>query len=189
MKVDFFHSLRTIIATLKPEEADVAKKFIIAFDQHGKNKKRNKALQLFKLLHSQPELSFEQARCKVSAGSSPASFERFAKRLRERVLESLHLHINTGRKELYSEPERVQMRLWKVLMQLPLLFDRGLYDEVVEARQRIIGDARRYELYNELLQGLQHKSMMLALQLDEKGHETTLQSTRYYTACRNWVEE
>ena len=73
MKVDLFHSLRSIIASLKPEEAEVAKKFVIAFDQHGKNKKRNKALQLFKLIHTKPDIGVEQARSRIIPGSSKVS--------------------------------------------------------------------------------------------------------------------
>lgn len=188
MKVDYFQSLASIVVSLKPEEVEVAKKFLIAFDQHTSNRKSNKSLQLLKLLVSKPATDFNKAWDKISPGLSQTSFDRFVRRVRERVLESLVLHINTGRKEQYCEPFRYQIKLRKMLMQVPLLFDRGIYDEAMDLRERVITDGRRYELYPELLEAVQHQLMMAAMQVDERGYELAEQDWRYYSVCRNWVE-
>jgi len=51
-----------------------------------------------------------------------------------------------------------------------------------------MSEARKCELYPELLEALQHQAMVASVQVDERSYAAAQQALRYYSTCARWVE-
>lgn len=177
---DHYRDLKLLVAGMRPEEIDVAKKFIVSFDSNV-TLKTNKSLKLFKLLVQKPHTSRHVACELVSKGVSESSFDRLIKRLKEKLLESLLLNINTKRKELHPPAHQLLFRLRKQLMQAQVLLARGLRSEAASVLDKTIGEARKCELYDVLLEALRVRRTMLAVEGTEAAFNQNAAEASKYT--------
>lgn len=184
MKTDSFADLKEVINALKPEEIEVAKKFIVAFDSNI-TKNQSKSLKLFKVLVEHPNIDKDGARKMTSKNVNERSFDKLVLRLKDKVLESLTLDINTNRKGSYSELYKTVFDVRKKIMQAHIIFGRGMNKTAFKLYDKIIVKAKKYELYDELLEVLTYKQLDFGLRFGKKEFDKYSKEIAFYEQCKN----
>lgn len=123
-KTDHFEDLKAVVGVLRKHEVRIARQFIVCFDRY-KTPDKNKSLRLFNLIHKKPEITKEQAIKKVNPEVKPRSFERFCRRLLDKVEESLILEVSIQASK-YKPRTRAEFRLNRQLLSLKILDSRDL---------------------------------------------------------------
>lgn len=179
---DHYTDLKTLVGRLREDELKVARKFIVAFETNA-TAKNNKGLKLLTLLAKAPHLDREKARKRINRDMDAESFDKMVKRLMDKLLESLILDINTNRKDAYSGLFKTKFSLRKKMMQTMVVAGRGMSAKYTAILDRIIADAKKFELYDELLEALTQRSFIHAMQLEEKDRQQVLSELGYYQRC------
>ena len=187
MNTTNFSDLKALVSKLTTGEISTAKKFLVAFDSNV-TRNKNKAAALFKLLLSKPTIDLEKAKKKISAEVDDRSFDRQITRLREKLLESLLLDINTTKRDVYSDwyINRVQMR--KKIVQAYSIMQRGLHKEAMRLFEKTIEKGKEYELYPELVEALTVVQRQLGLRKGKKYYEEYIEQINFYQRCHEAVE-
>lgn len=179
---DHFEDLKALVIRLREDELKVARKYLVAFETNA-TARQNKGLKLLTLLAKNPELDRDRARKKINKEMDTESFDKMVKRLMDKLLESLILDINTSRKDAYSGLFKTKFNLRKKMMQVFIVAGRGLPGKYTSMLDRIIADAQKFELYDELLEALRERSFLHAVQLEEKQRQECLNQIRFYQRC------
>lgn len=186
MNTTNFNQLKILINCLTAGEISTAKKFLVAFDSNV-TRNKNKGQKLFKLIVNRPHVKIEKAKKAISADVDERSFDRQIIRLKEKILESLLLDINTTKKEVYSKWEIARMDIRKKLLQGYIIYGRGLYKEGQRVFDKVIEKAKEFELYNELVESLYVKQQELGLRQGKKAYEGFTEEISFYKRCADAV--
>ena len=157
-----FDDLKSLIGILTQGEIATAKKFLVAFDSNvtrGKNK--NQAL--LKEIINRPHISLEKAKKKISPDVDERSFDRQVLRLKEKLLESLLIDINTSKKEVFGEWFGIQIDVRKKYLQANTLYARGLTSEAMRLYDKVEEKAKEFELFSELFEVFNKKKATLGI--------------------------
>src|SRR5690606_26369360 len=99
--------------------------------------------------------------------------------------ESLILDINIFRKGNYSKVFQKRFEIRKELVQARVVRGRGLINESILIYDKIIRAAKKYELYDELIETLQLKQNALVNTKGLKAFEEMEEEIDFYTHARN----
>tara|TARA_B100000965_G_scaffold383423_1_gene382648 strand:- start:206 stop:1747 length:1542 start_codon:yes stop_codon:yes gene_type:complete len=157
-----FSRLKKLLLSLKPQEKSLALKHLSAYDRHsrsGKTKMRN----LCKVILKDSDIQYARAKQIVSSQTNLRSFNQLISRTFERVMESLLLDVNINRTSSYSKVFQKKFTLRKKIVESRIISSKGLIKESLEMNNILIKEAKRYELFDELLE-------LLYLQQDKTVH-------------------
>src|SRR5690606_4369370 len=121
----------------------------------------------------------------ISDESSHKSFGQLLLRTIKRIKESLILDINILRKGNYSKVFQKKFLIRKQIVQSKIISSRGLFSEALSSYNSIIITAKKYELYDELIEVLQLKQSLLVNIKGIKAFEQMNKEIDCYTHCRN----
>jgi len=182
-----FDDLKQLVGVFTSGEIATAKKFLVAFDSNV-TKGKNKNQALLKLILNRPAVTIAVAKKKISPEVDDRSFDRLVLRLREKLVESLLVEINTSKKEVYNKWLMTRFDIRKRYMQATILMGRGMYDEAMRMAEKIIDRAKEFELYNELVECLTWYQQEKGLRLGQQFFENYDQDVALYKRCRAAVE-
>lgn len=154
-----------LTSALTKQEVDTAYKHIIAYDSSIRTSP--KMALLFKAIVHKKIMQYEVLKKNIAHDSSEASFNRLIRRTLYRLRESLILDINTNRKGQYSELYRKKFEIKRRIMQAQIISAKGLPKASIKLLELTIRDAKKYELYEELIEALRtlYSISTVALQL------------------------
>ena len=179
-----FELIGELLAGLRKEEIRSLRRFLQLFEE-GSDTNKLKGLVLLELLLNARKYSEEKVCTKLYGDSSPGSMKTFNKmllRFKDKIYELLILDINLYRKEGSDDLNRAVSEVRKKLLQVHVLDKKVPNHELHRLYEKIKVTARKYELYDELLQCLAGQ-----LNMDD-GHALaahTMTEILYYERCRN----
>jgi len=180
--------LLSLINALSAAEAEIAKKHLIAYAKKS-TKEDQKMFQLFSYLADKDKIEFNDLKIKVSGDVSDESFIRLLRRTHARVKESLIMDVNITREGVYSDVFLKQFQLKKMLMQGHILQGRALAESALNVYNNIISTAKKYELYDELIEAIILKQSLIANMRGTKTFKRLNADLKFAERCRNYLRD
>jgi hypothetical protein len=157
--------LKEIIFKLKKKEITS----LIAYLKSYKRKSDDhsmKSIQLLNLLLSNKEYSSDHIQRKLyNNNNNYHAFNKLVNRLKEKTYEVILLDSSLDQVEVYGERNCVVFEIRKRLLQIEVMFSRGLFLELEKAINKVIKDAESYEVYDSLIEALQAKQKYFGFRL------------------------
>jgi hypothetical protein len=182
-KERYLSQLLDIIQVLKGPELDLARKHLKAYESNH-TVKRRKMFQLYKYIKINDIQNYGKLKKRVSPDSTDDSFNKLIRRTTERIQESLIVDVNISRKNSYPDLFKTKFHLNKMLSQAQIIAGRGLILRSESIFINIIRRAKKFELYNELLEALYFKQTLSYSMHGMKGHEDSKEEIAFYENCR-----
>jgi len=182
MRKDGFSELKGLISTLRSNELETAKKFVVAFDSNI-TRRNNKSLKLFKLILKKPDVKKVAAIRHVGKDVQERSFDKLVGRLKSKIFESLALNVNLDRRDLYSSNYRINKLLRKRLTEADIAFGKNILDLAVEMYDKIIATGKRFEIYDVLLNALLTKQQIQGMTKGPKEYYLLSDDVKLYSRC------
>ncbi|MEQ8908571.1 MAG: hypothetical protein RIC95_05235 [Vicingaceae bacterium] len=148
--------LKKLIQNLRTEEKRLALKHLSAYDTHNSGQK-TKMRHLCKVILKDSDIQYERIKELVSKNANSDAFNQLIKRTIERIRESLILDVNIMRKGNYSIVFQKKFQIRKQIIECKILGGRGLTLESSLLIEKLIKEAKRYELFDEILELLRMK--------------------------------
>lgn len=152
--MEIMDSILRIVNRLTEEEKSAARSYLTTFGQKGKEAR---AIHLFDFIvaHNNEKkrtpIDAKELELRVYGEPASANFTRLVYRLREKILESLVLDVNVNRPDAYDERTRVNIEIRKNITQAQILQSRGLQDLSEAILEKVIQQAKKFEILEELL--------------------------------------
>lgn len=182
-KERYLNQLLDVIRVLKGPELDVARKHLKAYESnHTVN--RRKMFLLYKYIKINEIGDYQKLKKRVSADSTDDSFNKLIRRTTERIQESLIIDVNISRKNSYPDLFKTKFNLNKMLSQAQIIAGRGLIVRSESIFVNIIRRAKKFELYNELLEALYFKQTLSYSMHGMKAYEDSKEEIAFYENCR-----
>ncbi len=175
-----------MVASLSANELDVLRQYLTAFDTR-KGRYKPKTLILLDLLVKYDVAKVEQLLPKRLDVQSADATRMIIQRLKEKIAESLLLDVNINRTGDYDELFKSRVALSKKKMVSEIYRSRGLVKEKLELYDQMIKKAKKYELYEDLVQVLQMKKEHVGLREGEKAFNKLNEEIAFYEGCREAV--
>mgnify|MGYP006902060268 CR=1 FL=1 len=148
-----FQDLKDLIGALKKEEIILAKKHLTAFESFH-TRAPSKMLRLLNLILKESNIDFEKVKKLIGNDITIKSYNQLISRTLVRIEESLILDINLSRKKGYTPVFRNRLKIRKLIVQASILQGRGLANYALKNYNWIIRTAKKFELYDELIETL-----------------------------------
>lgn len=177
--------LKNLMQALKPEELTLAEKHLSAYDTPN----TSKMFMVFKVITKEPDIEYEKMKKLISPNNTDKTFKQLLNRTINRIKESLILDLNILRKDSYSKVFQNRFQIRKQIVQARILRGRGLTNEAILVYDSIIRTAKKFELYDELIEALQFKQNALVNTKGLKAFEEMEEEIDYFTMCRNLHNE
>jgi hypothetical protein len=146
-----FFNLRDLVSRLSSKEQKVAMRHLTDY-RNDVLARQTKMHALYESILKDPQIKYDKAKKLISPSHSKAVFTQLCKRTYNRLKESLILEVNIHREERYSKVFQKKFKLRKEIVQNQILSGRGMIEESWKENERLIKQAKRYELYDELLE-------------------------------------
>lgn len=182
-KEKYLNQLVDVIRVLRGSEIELAKKHLKAYGTNHTVNSR-KMFHLYQNIKSKKITDFDKLKKKISPKSTNESFNRLIKRTLERIQESLIVDVNIKRKGAYSDLFRMKFFLNKQIIQGQILFGRGLKDRPLALFDSVIRNAKKMELYDELIDSLYFKQMILSSVAGSKFFHSLEEEMRHFENSR-----
>jgi tetratricopeptide (TPR) repeat protein len=167
--MEALNSVKRILNRLSEEETSTARSYLTTFGQKGKEAR---AVVLFDLIAEQRAidpsalLDAQKLELKIYGTASATNFSRLVYRLRDKILESLVLDVNSSREGVYDERTRINIEVRKCITQAQILQSRGLHDISESLLEKVIQQCKKYEILEELLLAIR---LLINLRRSEDG--------------------
>ena len=178
-----FNELKELLSVLSSSETEIAKKHLVAYSTNH-TLKSSRSLQLFKLLEQKPYLTLEKASRKFQY-KSLRSFIRLVQRTTVKVQESLILEVNISRPDSYSQLFTTKFKIRKLIMQSQILSARGLTNQSLKLTENILKAAKKYELYDEIIEALYNQQVLIGLKKGEQYYNMIKKEIHFYESTRH----
>ncbi len=146
----FFH-LKDLVSRLSSKEQKVAMRHLTDY-RNDVLARQTKMFLLYQSILKEPDIKYDKAKKLISSKHSTGVFSQLCRRTYNRLKESLILEVNIHREERYSKVFQKKFSLRKEIVQNQILSGRGLIEEAWHENEKLIKQAKRYELYDELLE-------------------------------------
>jgi hypothetical protein len=184
MQENTLDRLKNLIRALKQEEIALAEKHLSAYDTYD-TPRTSKMFTLYKVILKEPDIQYKKLKKNISPESTPKSFGQLLSRTISRIKESLILDINIFRKGNYSKVFQKKFQIRKQIVQAKIISSRGLSSEAITSYKQIINTAKKYELYDELIEVLQLKQNYVVNTKGLKAVEEMENEIDFFTHSRN----
>ena len=161
-----YEVIYALISSLTDDEKRITKQYLLAFDK----KKRvyiPKIILLFNHIiinHNNKKPPFED----LYPNKNKAAFQLLCYHLRNKVLESLILEVNTNRPGYTSAIGKADIECNKMLMQARLCFSKGQSQLAINLLNTIISKGKKHEIYAVIIESLYIKKAALNLRYGSK---------------------
>jgi len=182
-----FDQLFSLKKVLSRTEIEIAEKHILAYDS-AHTSSNQKMLHIFQNIDKFNNLEINRLKESISPDISLDSFNRLMRRTLYRIQESLIVNVNTMRKGQYSEIFRKRFEIRKFIMQGHILQGRGLPKMANKIYTRVITQAKKFELYDELIETLLLKQSLVMNISNMKKFEKLEKEVLFYQNCRDLLQ-
>jgi hypothetical protein len=178
-----YEVIQSLVLSLTDDEKRIAKQYLLAFDK----KKREyipKIILLFNhIIINQYDKKppFEH----LYPSKNKAAFQLLCYHLRNKVLESLILEVNTNRPGYTSPIGKANIECYKMLMQALLCFGKGQSQLAISLLNTLISKGRKNEIYPVIIEGLYIKKRVLNLRYGSKNSIKLQQKIEKYENRRD----
>ena len=178
-----YQVIHSLVLSLTADEKRIAKQYLLAFDK----KKREyipKIILLFNhIIINQYEKKppFEH----LYPSKNKAAFQLLCYHLRNKVLESLILEVNTNRPGYTSPIGKADIECNKMLMQARLCFSKAQSKLAVSLLNTLISKGRKNEIYPIVIEGLYLKKRVLNVRYGSKNSLKLQQQIQRYENRRD----
>jgi hypothetical protein len=178
-----YQVIQSLVLSLTDDEKRIAKQYLLAFDK----KKREyipKIILLFNhIIINQYDKKppFEH----LYPNKNKAAFQLLCYHLRNKVLESLILEVNTNRPGYTSAIGKADIECNKMLMQARLCFTKGQSKLAISLLNTLISKGKNYEIYPVIIEGLYIKKRVLNVRYGSKNSIKLQQQIERYENCRD----
>lgn len=180
--------LLDVIRVLKGSEAELAKKHLKAYEtNHTAN--RGKMFQLYKYIKIKHIEDYNKLKKKISPNSTDDSFNKLIRRTTDRIQESLIIDVNIRRKGAYNDVFRMKFFIRKQLIEGQILMGRGLKERPLHLFDNSIRYAKKYELYDELLEALYFKQILSSNIIGIRDFKRIDSKIEFYENCRTLLRK
>lgn len=179
----YLNQLLDVIRVLRGSETELAKKHLIAYETNHTANNR-KMFQLYKYIIINNIRDYDQLKKRLSPDSTDDSFNKLIRRTTDRIQESLIIDVNIRRKGAYSEIFRMKFFIRKLLIQGQILIGRGLIERPQSIVNTSIRYAKKYELYDELLEALYFNQVLMYRTKGFAAFAKLEEELDYYENCR-----
>lgn len=187
-KERYLIQLLDVIRVLKGPESDIARKHLRAYESNHTINLR-KMFLLYKYIKINDIQDYDKLKKRISPDSTDDSFNKLIRRTTDRIQESLIIDVNIRRKGAYSDVFRTKFHLRKQIIQGQILLGRGLMERALAIFRNAVRYAKKYELYDELIEAL---FFIQIAETNTKGYkEANKISERilFYEKCRRYFNE
>lgn len=178
-----FQDLKDLIGALKKEEIILAKKHLTAFESYH-TKAPSKMLRLLKLILKDNGSDYEKVKKRIGPEITVKSYNQLINRTLNRIEESLILDINLNRNKGYTPVIRNRLKIRKLIVQASILQGRGLANYALKNYNWIIKTAKKFELFDELIETLLLKQAIVFTKEGSKGYDAIWEQIKIYEDCR-----
>ena len=178
-----YQVIQSLVLSLTDDEKRIAKQYLLAFDK----KKREyipKIILLFNhIIINQHDKKppFEH----LYPSKNKAAFQLLCYHLRNKVLESLILEVNTNRPGYTSPIGKANIECYKMLMQARLCFSKGQAKLAISLLNTLISKGRKNEIYPVIIEGLYLKKRALNIRYGSKNSLKLQQQINKYENRRD----
>jgi tetratricopeptide (TPR) repeat protein len=178
-----YQVIQSLVLSLTDDEKRIAQQYLLAFDK----KKREyipKIILLFNHIiinHHDKKPPFEH----LYPNKNKAAFQLLCYHLRNKVLESLILEVNTNRPGYTSSLGKAFIECNKMLMQARLCFSKGQSKLAISLLNTLISKGKKHEIYPIIIEGLYIKKRVLNLRYGSKNSIKLQQQIVRYENCRD----
>lgn len=185
------NALFAVIQALNESEVRTARQYLLAFTKR-KESEYAKSLRLFDYLRKKKEeknsdIQIHDVLFIVYGGQRDSAFDRLVIRLRDKILESLCLQTNIERKGVYSLRSKMQLELKTKISYSKIILMRGLDDVSGNIFMYCIDIAKKFELYDELLQATEELMLQASLKNNRRIYDKLLNQYDFYNGIRREV--
>lgn len=185
MKSDKIRYLKRIVDHLNPNELEVLREYLSCFDTRGGSYVPKTLLLLEHLIENDELDVIIRKLPKVLETKSEAAIRMVAHRLKEKIGESILLDINVGRDDAYDDTRRHKIEVSKKILLSEVYRSRGLLHEVDQLYSRGITIAKKFELYDQLIEILNYRQGLTGLQHGREKFDAFEEEIQFYEACRS----
>ncbi len=187
--METLNTILEIISRMTEEEISSTRCYLTIFNPR---KKKSHSLTLFDILsakrgENEAPPDREQLENILYGKQNPATFSRLVLRLKDKILEALIIDINVNREGVYDERAKTTMEIRKNISQVQILRGRGLLDLTQSMLEKIITQAKKYEIYEELLLALRLLIEHHTIDQGDKHFQKLLNDYKHYDEAKNAV--
>lgn len=178
------NELKSIVKRLSSEEQKTLQRYLHCFDAVNVNADL-KSERLFELILHEEHDKIRLFEKKFSK----SAFSMMVTRLHEKVLDSLSFDLNIKRKDAYNELLQAKFTIKKKYIYAQILGSKNLIEECIAQYETIISTAKKFEMYDDLIQALNDLSN-LALGTNNLDELSRIgQELDYYEAVRTYYQK
>ncbi|MDA8956456.1 hypothetical protein N9H19_02435 [Flavobacteriales bacterium] len=167
--VDKFLSLQSLVKSLNKSEANILKKYLLAFEEPSS--RINKSIDLLSCLREKSNLSIELVKLKLEIDSDDA-FRKLMSRLFDKYIQSLCLDVSINKGKKYNKVLIAEKEIYKLLFSIDFCFlSESSEKEVLQHLKRAIKKAYKFESFHFVLDGLYKKQKIINNNLPQIYHE------------------
>lgn len=133
---------------------------------------------------SNPSITAGEMQKKLYGKMQYEAFAKLVNRTKDKILEALVLDNNLKRTDIHIERNQVLFDIRKKQIQIQILQSRGFNQEIESMRDRLIERAKKYELYDQLLELLYDKQMFSGFRYGLKVATKIKEEIEYFEKCR-----
>lgn len=184
--VNYLLSIRQILATCNKVELDIYKSFLEVGQR--RNKPTNSYILALAILKN-PQIEAEELKQLLGKETTDQAFYKGLTRVKEKLLESLILDTNIRESDKQSDMFINSVHAKKKMMQVVVLYSRGLEKEGQKLLERLINQGKKYELYEELHQAIHWIRNENGLRFGQKKYDRYTKELMEIRICRDGLYE
>ncbi|MCW3071310.1 MAG: hypothetical protein JWO44_1200 [Bacteroidetes bacterium] len=152
----------------------------------------NLAEKLFDLVLAQPGIPTDEllAEALYSKNVKPSAIAKLKSRLFQYIVDAISSDATLNKESIFDESDRQELRIRKKMLQFRALYrkkNRSDFQVLLHVLSEIIKEAKEYELYDLLLEALNHKMLFCKLR---KGFDEVIEIKKqidHYTFAQNAI--
>lgn len=167
MVIKTFKDLQKLILSLSQEELRIAQQYLIAFKSKNNEKDLKSITLLNDIIINRDEKNTSYID-NLYPDSNTTAFRLLCYRLRDKILESLILEVNTTRPGYTSSLGKATIEASKLHLKILLCFTKGNAQLGVALINRLLSLCKKHQLYDEQIKALDLKQRALGLRFGSK---------------------
>lgn len=162
-----FNELRALILSLTKDELRVIKSYLIVF-KYKMNKSNPKSITLINAILDNKSIKSNELMFLLYNQANTTAFRKLCHRLRDKILESLILEVNTTRPGYISALGKATIEANKLHLKILLCFTKGNAQLGLSLINRLLNLSKKHQLYDEQIKALDLKQRALGLRFGSK---------------------
>jgi len=184
--VNYLLSIRQILLTCSKVELDIYTSFL---EVGQRRNKPTTSYILAKAILKKPTIEAEELQRLLGDEITDQALYKGLTRVKEKLLESLILDTNIRESDKQSDMFINSVHAKKKMMQVVVLYSRGLEKEGRKLLERLINQGKKYELYDELYEAIHWIRNENGLRFGQKKYDRYTEELMEIRTCRDGLYE